>query len=310
MLLSTPLESYQKLKEELDPKLIHLNKNSKAYLEDIIILIKKEIGLDKIISIMLFGSQTVSKQENTKISDCDLLIIFKNNVSNQKIKNVEKYFFTLEIKHNYREFNKTISKKILGVVQQTTGMFISHFLTKKHYWEHATFHKIFRVNEIFAALFAPSKIVLCSVIDNSTVLYGEDLRNKVKNRIKIPFYDMIKSIIMNLIISIFSIIILPFKKLNPVKYDLEAVKWALRASNYYCFEDAASLKAIINRFEGNKKKKQKIKSNNFYLKFLKLRNNPMRDIRFMIKVPLRILKIHIKGILLKKTSRLNSQKSQ
>ena len=305
MLISTPLELYEKLKEELDPKLIHLNKNSKAYLEDIIILIKRVIGLDKILSIMLFGSQTVSKQENTKISDCDILIIFKNEVPNQKIKDVEKYFFTLEIKHDYREFNNTLSKKILGVVQQTTGMFISHFLTKKQYWDNATFHKIFRVNEIFAALFAPSKIVLCSVIDNSTILYGEDLRKKVKSNIKIPFYDMLKSIIMNLIISIFSIIIIPFKKLNSIKYDLEAVKWALRASNYYSFEDAASLQAIINRFEVNGKKNLNTKSNHFYTKFLNLRNNPTRDIRFMIKVPLRILKIHVKGILLKRSSKIN-----
>jgi len=297
------LELYQKLKEQLDPKLIHLNKKSKSYLDDIILLIKKEIGLDKILSIMLFGSQTVSMQENTNISDCDLLIIFKNIVPNQKIKNVEKYFFSLEIKHNYRECGNTISKRILGVVQQTTGMFISHFLTKKEYWDNANFHKIFRVNEVFAALFAPSKIVLCSVIDNSTILYGEDLRDKVKNTIKIPFYDMLKSLMMNLIIAIFSIIIFPFKNLNSIKYDLEAVKWALRASNYYSFEDAAPLQSIINRFIGLEKNKQKTKNKFFYNKFLKLRDNPMRDIRFMIKVPIQILKIHIKGILLRKINK-------
>ncbi|MFX1383722.1 MAG: nucleotidyltransferase domain-containing protein [Promethearchaeota archaeon] len=301
-------EIHQKLKIQLNSKLNHLPKRSLNYIEDIITLIKKEIGLDKIISIILFGSQTAARKENTKISDCDILIIFKDEVSNQKIRNVEKYFVSLEIKHNFREYNKTIPKRILGVVQQTTGMFISHFLTKKNYWENAIFHKIFRVNEVFAALFAPSKIVLCSVIDNSTLIYGIDLRESVKNNIKIPFYDMIKSIIMNMMIAIFSIVITPFKNLNSIKYELEAIKWALRASNYYSFQDAASLKTIINRFKIIEKLKLKKIADIFYKRFLELRHDPIRDIKFILKVPFRILKIHIIGILLKKINKNNNLK--
>ncbi len=291
---------------ELNTNLTHLNKNSRRYLEDIVVLIKKEIGLDKILTILLFGSQTASKQENTKISDCDILIIFKNEVSNQKIHDVEKYFATLEIKYDYREFNTNISKMILGAVQQTTGIFISHFFTKQKYWENAVFHKIFSVNEIFATLFAPSKIVLCSVIDNSNLIYGRDSRELVKSNIKIPFYDMMKSIAMNFIIAIFSIFLLPFKNLDSHKYTLEAVKWALRASNYYCFEDATSLQTIINRFKKMEKPHFQKKASAFYQKFLELRVNPMRDINFMLKVPFRIIKIHVKGIQIRKMSQLVS----
>jgi hypothetical protein len=199
---------------------------------------------------------------------------------------------SLEVKHHFREFNYTLAKKVLGVVQQTTGMFISHFMTQKRYWQKANFQKIFRVNEVFTLLFAPSKIVLSSVIDNSTLLYGEDSREEIKNKIKIPFHDMIKSIIMNLMISIFSIVISPFSSLNSIKYDLESVKWALKASNYYCYEDSESLKNIITRFLLFEKPRFKKRAEKFYTKFLQLRKSPKLDLNFMLRVPFRILKIH------------------
>ncbi len=285
--------------EELTSKLNHVNQRSRNYINDVITLIKNEMGVDKIASIILFGSQTSKKHENTVVSDCDLLIIFDNSVSNRNIRNVEKYFMSLEIKHKFREYNNTFAKKVLGVVQQTTGMFISHFMTQKKYWQKAEFHKIFRVNKVFTYLFAPSKIVLSSVIDNSIILYGEDSREEVKNKIKIPFRDMLKSIIMNLMISIFSIVISPFSSLNSIKYELEAVKWALRASDYYSYENSESLKVIINRFKALERSLFKKRAERFYTKFLELRKTPKRDLSFILRVPFRILKIHVKGLLFK-----------
>ena len=101
---------------------------------------------DKILSIILFGSQVPGKeQESTAVSDCDLLIIFKDRVSDHHVKEIEKYFLGLELKHGYRDNNDGILVKILNVLQQTTGMFVSHFLTKRKYWEQARFHKILLV---------------------------------------------------------------------------------------------------------------------------------------------------------------------
>jgi predicted nucleotidyltransferase len=296
-------EIYTQIKKEITSKLNHVNQCSRNYISDVITLIKNEIGIEKITSIILFGSQNSNNHENTFNSDCDLLIVFDNSVSNRNIRNVEKYFMSLEVKHHFREFNYTIAKKVLEVVQQTTGMFISHFMTQKRYWQKANFQKIFRVNEVFTFLFAPSKIVLCSVIDNSTLLYGEDSREEIKNKINIPFHDMIKSIIMNLMISIFSIVISPFSSLNSIKYDLESVKWALRASNYYSYEDSESLKSIITRFLLFEKPWFKKRAEKFYSKFLQLRINPKLDMSFMLRVPFRILKIHLKGLLLKNFNR-------
>jgi len=294
---------HQQIIIDINSNLKYLNIQSKNYINDIIILIKNEIGLDKILSILLFGSQISGKQENTTISDCDLLIIFKNVVPNKKLRKVEKYFIMLEIKHGFREYNTSIFSRVLGVIQQTTGMFISHFLTKKHYWEDGIFHKIFQVNEVFAKLFAPTKIVLSSVIDNSEILHGYDLRPLVKKKGKIPPTDMIKSMMMNIIIAIFSIVITPFKNLKSIKYELEAVKWSLRASNYYSFKDTASLKTIIRRFLSFEKPLFRKRAERFYNKFLELRKNPRMDLRFIFRVPFRILKIHIKGFLNKNIRR-------
>ncbi|MFX0104624.1 MAG: hypothetical protein ACFE75_03925, partial [Candidatus Hodarchaeota archaeon] len=134
-------ESNRRIKDRISSKLNDINKQSRDYIKDIITLINKEVGINKILSVLLFGSQrSKSKKETSTISDCDLLIIFKNRVSNHHIKEIEKYFIALEIKHNFREFDTHFSKKVLGVINQTTGIFVSHFLTKKKYWEQSIFH--------------------------------------------------------------------------------------------------------------------------------------------------------------------------
>jgi len=302
-LQETQLIESKKFRDEIGLRLIDINEQSRNYIQDVILLINKGIGIDKILSIILFGSQLKNhhqSSENTIISDCDLLIIFKDNVSTSFIRRIEKYFIALENKHNFRKFNSNFVNKMLDVMQQTTGMFVSHFLTKKTYFESGIFHKIFSVNKILSDLFAPKKLVLSSVVDNSTVLWGEDLRDLVKEKVEIESFDMVKSITMNLLISLLCILFSPLKISKP-KYQLEAIKWSLRASNFYVFEDSKSLETIIKRFtvfeksEGYKKRAIR-----FYTKFLELRRNPNADMNFMLRCPFRIIKIHIKGILFKK----------
>ena len=285
------IKSTKKIEENLKD----INEQSRNYIKDILILVNKEIGINKILSMILFGSQR-AKSEVTEVSDCDLLIIFKDRVSNHHIREIEKYFIALEIKHKFREYNTKLSKKILGVIQQTTGIFVSHFLTKRKYWEEANFHKIFRVNRVFSAAFAPRNIVLGNVLSNSTTLYGDDLRDKLKPKIKISFIEMIKSTIMNLMISFFSIIISLFRKLDPTKYQLEAVKWALKASNFYCYRDAETLETITKRFISFEKPRFQKRAQKFYSKFINLRNKPLEDMNFMLRCPVRIVKIHLKAI--------------
>ena len=304
---SSIIESEKEIKEKISSQIEGINKQSQDYIKDILILINKEIGINKIASIILFGSQRAQTREATIVSDCDLLIIFKDRVSNHHIKEIEKYFIALEIKHHFRNFEKKLSKKILGVIQQTTGIFVSHFLTKERYWEGGIFHKIFRVNKLFSILFAPRKIILGNILINSSILYGDDLREKIRPKIQITFFEMIKSTIMNLMISLFSIVISFLKNLNSVKYQLESVKWALKASNYFCFHDSETLERISERFISFETLKSQKKASRFYSDFLQLRKNPINRVKFMIRVPIRIIKIHVFAILHKKLIKRKEQ---
>jgi len=294
------IETNEKIKSKISSNLKGVNEQSRNYIRDVVILINKEIGINKIQSIILFGSQLSDGQENTVISDCDLLFIFKNRVSERHIREIEKYFIALEIKHNFKEPNTNLIHDILGVLQQSTGMFVSHFLTKQKYWQHSIFHKIFRVNWVFSTIFAPRNIVLGNVIENSTILYGEDLRNQIRPKIHITITEMFKSTVMNLFISFFSILITPFKKLNPMKYQLEAIKWSLKTSNFFCFGDSEILLKIIDRFISLEKKKIQVKAERYFSKFLKLRESPVIDLNFLLRSPVRIIKLHVKSIIYKK----------
>ena len=295
-------ETNDKIEHHISNNLKGLNEQSRNYIKDIVSLINKEIGINKIVSILLFGSQQV-EEENTIVSDCDLLFIFKNRVSSRHIKEIERYFIALEIKHNFKEPTSKLTREVLSVIQRSTGMFVSHFLTKQKYWEQAIFYKIFRVNRVFSALFAPRNIVLGNVIQNSTILYGDDLRNLLRPKIKISVREIFRSTVMNLFISFFALLIGPSKELNSIKYQLEAIKWSLKASNYYCYEDSELLDKIVKRFISFEKPKKKAKAEQFYLRFLELRQKPSNNLKFMIHTPIRILRIHMKAILFRKLTR-------
>jgi hypothetical protein len=299
---SNPSETNDKIKHYISSNLKGLNEQSRNYIKDIVVLINKEIGINKIVSLLLFGSQQV-ESENTIVSDCDLLFIFKNRVSTHHIKEIERYFLALEIKHNFKEPTSKLTRDILSVIQQSTGMFVSHFLTRQKYWEQGTFYKIFRVNRVFSALFAPRNIVLGNVIQNSTILYGDDLRNKLRPKIKISIREMLRSTVMNLFISFFALLIGPKKELNSIKYQLEAIKWSLKASNYYVYEDSKLLDKIVKIFISFEKPKKRIKAERFYQRFLELRQNPSNDLKFMIHTPLKILRIHVKAIIFRKLTK-------
>ncbi|MHA2392751.1 MAG: hypothetical protein ACXAEX_12465 [Promethearchaeota archaeon] len=292
--------SVVKSTKKVEENLKDVNQQSRNYIKDIIILVNREVGINKVLSMILFGSQRAKRSEATILSDCDLLLIFKDRVSNHHIKEIEKYFIALEIKHNFREYSPKLIKKILGVISQTTGIFVSHFLTKKKYWENANFHKIFRVNKVFSTVFAPRNIVLGNVLTNSTTLYGTDLRDSLRPKVQISFIEMVKSTVMNLMISFFSIGISMFQKLDPIKYQLESIKWALKASNFYCFRDSAILEKITERFISFEHPRNQKRARKFYSDFLNLRKRSYNNTNFMIRCPIRIIKIHIKAILYRK----------
>ena len=82
---------------------------------------------------------------------------------------------------------------------------------------------------------------------------------------------------------------------------MEAVKWSLKASNFYSFRDSESLAILIKRFtliEKSHGKKKRAKR--FFNTFLELRKSLYVNMVFMLRAPLKILRIHINGIVYKK----------
>ncbi|MFX0140218.1 MAG: hypothetical protein ACFFDN_41645, partial [Candidatus Hodarchaeota archaeon] len=116
-----------------------------------------------------------------------------------------------------------------------------------------------------------------------------------------------RSTVMNLMISLFSLAISFIRSLNPTKYQLEAIKWALKSSNYYCFRDSVDLTTLSERFISFEKPRSQRKAERFFMEFLQLRKSPRNNMPFMIRCPIRIIKIHIKAILYKKLIKRKDQ---
>jgi hypothetical protein len=131
-------------------------------------------------------------------------------------------------------------------------------------------------------------------------LYGVDLRRDIKKKVKVSVFEMFKSMVMNLFISFFALLLCPFKKLKSIKFQLEAIKWSLRSSNYYCFRDSNLLDNIVERFISFERDSRKEKAKSFFNTFLKLRMEPENNLSFILRCPIRILKIHIKAITYRK----------
>ncbi len=270
-----------------------LNRRTKRYVQEVNKILDQYVGLASIRSLILFGSQL--RNSTADVSDCDLLIILDDKIEKKKIKELEGALLTLEQKHRFLDYQPSLLSSILFFIQRDTGMFVSHFITEKTDFIEARFHEIFNVNFLLSMVLAPARLVLLNMIDNSVLLFGDDFRDIVYVRLKDSslLLDVIKSLAMNTIISLFSIVISPFKRLNPIKFSLEALKWSLQSINYYLFNDSTKLEKIATRFirltkSPDKKRRARI----FYKKFLDLRKYPRLDIQFMIKSVLAIPRIH------------------
>jgi predicted nucleotidyltransferase len=290
------------VKERVSEIVLHssyckLNPKTQQYIHDVIKLLNHHSGIGAISSIILFGSQ--ARDSGTEVSDCDLLIVVKDQTQSKTIQHLRRALLRLEIKYNFLDYRSTLLSSILFGIQRTTGMFVSHFITKRTYFRQALFYKIFNVNRAVCKLLAPDKLVLLSVVDNSTVIYGDDIRSAVNDELEglTLTFSLIKSLLMNLAISIFSLALIPFKKLTPIKYSLEAIKWSLKSVHYYLFHTSRRLEEVLtitNPFISSRSKKKR--AERFCKRFLDLRNHPQFDLWFMIQSPIKVFKIHLHAL--------------
>lgn len=280
-----------------------LNRKIQTYIQDIIKLLDYHLRLANVRSIILFGSQV--RNSSVAVSDCDLLIIVENNSPKSVIYQLKKALLSLEIKYNFVDYSTTFFNSILFAIQRTTGMFVSHFITEEENFLQARFSKIFNVNPMLSKLLAPEKLVLLTMLENSTLIYGGDLRDGVSKMLEGSSLTLtiIKSLFLNIIISLFSILLIPFNQLSPIKYTLEAIKWSLKSVNYYIFHTSNSLNEIITKIKSLKTfPSNRAPQDRFYKHFLYLRHHPKIDPCFMVRSPLKILNLHLYALKLAPTT--------
>lgn len=264
----------------------HLSQKIQSYIREIVGTTEVLLGRNSIHAVMLFGS--ASNSQNTKISDVDLMVLVNDSVNDRRIKETKPFLTGIVIKHRYRNYSNTWHARILHIIEKSTGMFCSIFLAKISNWDRNNFSKIFSTNPVLTYLLAPHKIVLDSMKRGTTVLYqaqNEDIHLQPLEK-TYSKSQLIKSLILNLIMSLGTLFLLPLNKKNS-KYMLEAIKWSIRSCDFYENKEINSLSKILKKIQ-----KHGIEVD-FIQRFLELRKTLKRDLIFCLKVPLNIIKIHL-----------------
>jgi len=273
----------------------HLPTKIQDYIREIVGTTEALLGRDSISAVLLFGSAVYSLNQFDKISDVDLMIIVKNSISNHKIKEIRPILTGIVIKHRYRNYSRNWHARMLHIVEKSTGMFCSFFVSTEKNWKDSKFTKIFSTNPILTNLLAPNKIVLDSMRAGTTILYNgnTEIIDIKPNQKSYPITQILKSLLLNLMMSVGTLFILFFNK-NYVKYMLESIKWSIRSCDFYLNREINPLSEILRNYT-----KLGIEEG-FLQKFLELRKNPEQDLIFCLKVPYNIIKIHLITLKFKK----------
>ena len=273
----------------------HLPTKIQGYIREIVGTTEALLGRNSISAVLLFGSASNSLDQFSKISDVDLMVIVKNSISNRRIKEIKPILTGIVIKHRYRIYNKNWHARILQIVEKNTGMFCSFFISTEANWKDSKFTKIFSTNPILTNLLAPHKIVIDSMRAGTSVLYNANTEIIELEPIykSYPITQILKSLLLNLLMSIGTLFILIFNK-NYVKYILESIKWSIRSCDFYLNQEINPLSEILRNYT-----KLGIEGD-FLQKFLDLRKKPTQDLFFCLKVPYNIIKIHLITLKFKK----------
>ncbi len=264
---------------------LHLPKKATNYLHDVTKLLENYLH-DRLISIIIFGS--LVKGYATEVSDADILIVLSDDCSKKEIHHLHQLINAYEVRYHYLVPPKGVVSRVLYSIDKSTGMFISHFISRKKDFLKGNFAKTFQVNKLMAMVLAPNQIVYGSVLCRSKILYGADIIKEAKIP-NVPMTQLLKSILMNAVTSLFTLFIYPLTK-RATLYEMETAKWSFLASYYYLKHDSPALPILLKFFLD-----RNIASN--YLKeWIQLRNSYHPNYKFGLLTPWNILKIHL-GVL-------------
>ncbi len=263
-------------------KVENLHERARNYIVEVVGTTEALLGKGSIHSVVLFGS--LAYDTISKISDVDLLIVVQDDIKYREIRKIEGILKSIEIKYDYAWYPQNFISKILRVVEKTTGMFCSHFVCRYEAWRKEKFAKIFSTFKPFTYLLAPELIVLDSMKSGATLLYG-DLDLSITRK-KYPLSNIRKSMLMNFALYCGGLAMIPFADKH-ISYILESFKWSLRTVYFVLFQKTQKLDQILIVAERMGLSKKII------AEFRQLRKHPQLKLKFVIKLPFHLFKIHV-----------------
>ncbi|MGQ9723210.1 MAG: nucleotidyltransferase domain-containing protein [Candidatus Jordarchaeum sp.] len=258
----------------------------RRYLDDVFSLLFSQLGTEKVVALYIFGSMVDG--EGCDISDLDLLVVLDDGVTSGQIKRINGLLESLAIKYELVSRDSSFIGGVLRVIEKDTGMFISHFVSRKRDVEGGSFSQVFSTNRLMSKLLSPSSIVFGSVLSRAKKIYGEDVLSKTVLS-KPTVLTLIKSLAMNLCLSLFSLVLYPLTS-KATMYEMEAAKWSVLASYYFLKKKNPGLIPAI-KFLTNLKLPE-----TFFKRLLQLRSNYQKDIFFGLVTPFYVLKTHFKAL--------------
>lgn len=274
---------------------------AKDFIQRVVRILEKHVPSTS-FAIFLFGSLSHASDKVNCVdgtSDVDLLVIVKDDVSTAARDAWVELNALQQILGNHVS-RRGIIPSILRVVERQTGMHENIFMSRESDFKNARFSKIFRTNKILTWLLAPASIVLGSALCHMARVHGNaEIEGSVRamqatiGKEKHILPDLVRSFLMNVILALGAMILLPVTN-KATKYAVEATKWSMYAATYLMIGERPS-KASQKRFF----ERLGIDAN-FLDRWMELSQNYTPDVKYTVKTPWNVVKIHALGFKIKK----------
>lgn len=272
-------------------------KNAATFIKETIGYLDEKFSREN-YALFIFGSMV--KKDYTRgtkgTSDVDLLVVLNENIEKKEITRAWNHINAIEIRIFSPKKKWGIIPRILRAVECQTGMHNNLFITTLADLKSLDFSRIFHTNKILTNLIAPNNIVLGSALTKITLLHGKkELAEKLgpikKNLEKkgISSFQLLKSLLMDAVLSFCSIILLPVTK-DATRYSIEATKWSLYSTTYALTRERPS-KGLQAKFY----KKLGV-SPRFLNLWVRLSRSYTRDARFSVQAFFTSFQVHILGL--------------
>ncbi len=202
-----------------------------------------------IVSIVLFGSMANKQAVRSPSTDVDLLVVVSDLCSSSKFMKIKRSLLRVENEF-FSRFRKDEASFFSTGLQGATGMFVNIFVCRFSDFKDRRFSKVFNTNPIMSSLLAPKNSVWISILKKHTIIFGKNIFQEWETSPKIHGSDLIKSFIMNWLLSLGALIFFPIHK-QIKKFSMEAMKWSLFTWSNFNNLPETQLKQIVAQFINN-----------------------------------------------------------